>query len=138
MQNMSGGKTALGLDTGIGVLICYFGNLACGLPLGLIYSILVVAQDKTNKVARFHAFQVLFLTLAGFVIGIPLAIIVFITMFLDGMLGLPFVFTGLFGLVSTVISLAFLYFIVMAAIKGYGGEIYKIPVVGNFAEKYSG
>lgn len=137
MQNMSGGKTALGLDTGIGVLICYFGNLACGLPLGLIYSILVVVQDKTNKVARFHAFQVLFLTAAGFVIGIPITIIVFITMFLDGMLGLPFVFTGLFSLIATGISLAFLYFIVMAAIKGYGGEIYKIPVIGNFAEKYS-
>jgi uncharacterized membrane protein len=29
-----------------------------------------------------------------------------------------------------------LYFVVMAAIKGYNGEVYKIPVVGNFAEKY--
>jgi len=25
----------------------------------------------------------------------------------------------------------------MAAIKGYGGQIYKIPVIGNFADKYS-
>jgi uncharacterized membrane protein len=25
----------------------------------------------------------------------------------------------------------------MAAIKGYNGEIYKVPVIGNFAEQYS-
>lgn len=136
MQNMSGGKTALGLDVNIGVLLCYFGNLACGLPLGLIYSILVIVQDKTNKVARFHAFQSLFLMVLGMIIGIPLGIIYVIGMFVDIALGLP-VFTGLFILLSLVFALAMLYFVVMAAIKGYNGEIYKIPVIGNFADKYS-
>lgn len=130
------GKTALGLDVNIGVLICYFGNLACGLPLGLIYSILVIVQDKTNKVARFHAFQSLFLMLASIVIAIPLYIVFFVGVFVDAAIGLP--------LVSGIISLAFLayiigiiYFVIMAAIKGYNGEIYKIPVVGKFADQYS-
>lgn len=140
MQNMGGGKTALGLDTGIGVLICYFGNLACGLPLGLVYSILVVVQDQTNKVARFHAFQSLFLAVLGIIYGIIIGIGVFITMMIDVAIamtiGIPFVVTGLFSLILGAIGLVFLYFIVMAAIKGYGGEMYKIPVVGNFAEKY--
>jgi len=136
MQNMRGGKTALGLDTGIGVLICYFGNLACGLPLGIIYSILVVVQDKTNRVARFHAFQSLLLLVVGFVIGIPLGIIYTIGMFVDMAIGLP-VFTGIGVLLSLAVMLGLLYFVVMAAIKGFNGEIYKIPVVGNFAEKYS-
>jgi len=135
MQNMNG-KTALGLDVNIGVLICYFGNLACGLPLGLIYSILVIVQDKTNKVARFHAFQSLFLMLASIVIAIPLYIVFFVGVFVDAAIGLP--------LVSGIISLAFLayiigiiYFVIMAAIKGYNNEIYKIPVVGKFADQYS-
>ena len=118
MQNMNG-KTALGLDTGIGVLICYFGNLACGLPLGLIYSILVVVQDKTNKVARFHAFQVLFLQLAAIVISIPLTIVFFIAGFIDGAaLGFPLL-TGVVGLADCLhLSLGILYFVIMAAIKG--------------------
>ena len=133
---MGGGKTALGLDTGIGVLICYFGNLACGLPLGLVYSILVVVQDKTNRVARFHAFQSLLLIALGFVIGIPLGIVYTIGMFVDIALGLP-VFTGLAGLLTLVVMLGLLYFVIMAAIKGYNGEIYKIPVIGNFAEKFA-
>lgn len=141
MQNMGGGKTALGLDTGIGVLICYFGNLACGLPLGLVYSILVVVQDKTNKVARFHAFQSLFLAALAVVLSIVVTIAVFITMMIDVAIamaiGIPFIFTGILSLIATVISLGLLYFVVMAAIKGFNGEVYKIPVVGNFAEKFA-
>ena len=135
MQN-NAGKTALGLDTGIGVLICYFGNLACGLPLGLVYSILVVVQDKTNAVARFHAFQSLFLIVLGFVISIPLTIIYVVGMFIDIALGFP-IFIGLTGLLSLVVLIAMLYFVIMAAVKGFGGQIYKIPVIGNFAEKYA-
>jgi uncharacterized membrane protein len=140
MQNMSGGKTALGLDTGIGVLICYFGNLACGLPLGLIYSILVVVQDQTNKVARFHAFQSLFLGVASIVVSIVATVLFFILGFADALImaaiGIP-ILLPLSGLVLLVLSLAVLYFVIMAAIKGYGGEMYKIPVIGTFAEKYA-
>lgn len=136
MQNMEG-KTALGLDTGIGVLICYFGNLACGLPLGLIYSILVIVQDKTNKVARFHAFQSLFLMIAGAVIIGPLIFIVmFAGVLIDSMIGLPIV-SILGGLLLAVLGIGMAIFVIMAAIKGFGGEIYKVPVIGNFAEKYA-
>ena len=133
MQNMSG-KSALGLDANVAALLCYVPVCA----INLIFSILVIVQDKTNKVARFHAFQSLFLMVLSVIISIPLVIIVFVAMFLDGMLGTFIVFTGLTGLIATVISLAFLYFVIMAAIKAYGGQIYKIPVVGNFAEKYAG
>lgn len=136
MQNDPAGKTALGLDVNVGVLLCYFGNLACGIPLGLIYSILVIVQDKTNKLARFHAFQALFLMAAAIVISIPLYLVLFVGLFIDAAVGFPLV-SILVGLAALVIGLGFLYFWIMAAIKGYGGAIFKIPVIGNFAEKYS-
>ena len=129
---MSGGKTALGLDANIGALICYVGNLACGLPLGLIYSIIVIVTDKTNKVVRFHAFQSVFLSVLGFVISIPLYILAGIAVAANSTIIMGIV--GLFSLVFMVAGLALFYFWIMAAIKAYGGEIYKIPVVGNFAE----
>jgi hypothetical protein len=47
MQNMSGGKTALGLDENVGGAISYI-NIC--LPIGLIYSIIVLVTEKTNKV----------------------------------------------------------------------------------------
>jgi len=136
MQNPSAGKTALGVDTGIGVLISYFGNLACGLPLGLVFSILVIVQDKVNKVARFHAFQSIFLMVTSAIITIPLVIVYFIGVFIDVAIGFPIV-SILLVLLGLVFFLALLYFVIMAAIKGYSGEIYKIPVIGNFADKYS-
>lgn len=135
MQNMSGGKTALGLDNNVGALVCYLGNLVCF--LGLIYSIIVVVTDKTNKLPRFHAFQSILLSVAGLVIGFPLWIIMLIVnMILRGGI-ISILFDGVVGLVALVFSLAIIYFIIMAAIKGFNGEIYKIPFIGDLADKYS-
>ena len=131
MQNMNG-KSALGLDANVAALLCYVPVCA----INLIFSILVIVQDKTNKVARFHAFQSLFLMILSIVIVIPIVIFYFIGAMIDMTIGIP-IFMILVFLASLVFGLAMLFFIVMAAIKAFGGEIYKIPVIGNFAEKYS-
>lgn len=132
---MSGGKTALGLDANVGALICYLGNIVC--LLGLIYSIIVVATDKVNRLTRFHAFQSIFLTVAMVIIQVPLYIIMFIGVFIDAAIGLPLV-SGLIGLLMGIVGIAALVFVILAAVKGFGGEFYKIPIIGNFAEKYAG
>lgn len=131
MQNMNG-KSALGLDANVAALLCYVPVCA----INLIMSILVIVQDKTNKVARFHAFQSLFLMIASIVISIPLYILIFVGVFVDAAIGFPIV-SLLVGLGALIFGLAILFFLVMAAIKAFGGEMYKIPVIGNFAEKYS-
>ena len=131
---MSGGKTALGLDSNVGALICYLGNLIC--LLGLIYSIVVIVSDKTNRLPRFHAFQSVFLTVAMIVIMIPLYIVMFVGVFVDATIGLPII-SGLMSLLMLVIGLASFVFVIIAAIKAYNGEFYKIPVIGGFAEKYA-
>ena len=134
MQNMQG-KTALGLDTNVGALLCYLGNLVCA--LGLIYSIVVIVTDKTNKLTRFHAFQSVLLSVAGIIIGIPLYIILLIGFFaIDTQIGAPII-SGLMMLVLTVFGLAMFVLTVLAAIKGFQGQIYKIPIIGNLADKYS-
>ena len=130
---MSGNQTALGLEQNIGALVCYL-NIC--IPAGLIYSIIVLATDKTNKLPRFHAFQSIFTLAAAIVIIIPLYIIMFVGVFVDGGLGVPLV-SGLSSLVMAVVGIGILVFVVLAAIKAYGGQIYKIPVIGNFAEKYA-
>ena len=135
MQNPSGGKTALGLDTNVGAMICYLGNLICGIG-GLIYSILVITQDKINPLARFHAFQSLFLTISCIVLSVALYVVMFVGIFIDAAIGLP-VISGLMGLLLLGVCVGYLVFWILAMIKAYGGEKYKIPVIGNFAEKYS-
>ena len=136
MQNMHD-KTALGLDANIGALLCYLANIIpCIVPLGLVYSIIVIVQDKTNKLARFHAFQSLLLSAAALVIGIPLYIIFFIGFFIDAKTGVPII-TMLMGLVLMIFGLAMFVLVVLAAIKAFQGQIYKIPIIGNLADKYS-
>jgi len=136
MQNMQG-KTALGLDANIGALLCYLANIIpCVVPLGLVYSIIVIVQDKTNKLARFHAFQSLLLSAASLVISIPLSIIFFIGFFIDAQTGVPII-TMLMFLVLIIFGLAMFVLVLLAAIKAFQGQIYKIPIIGNLADKYS-
>ncbi len=137
MQNM-GGKTALGLDNNIGALICYVGNILCGIG-GLIYSIIVVAQDKTNKVPRFHAFQSILMSVASIIIGIVIGIPMYVLMIGAALAqsGILSLIGMLFGLIFIVYMLAFLFFWVMSAIKAFNGEVYKVPVIGNLAEKWA-
>jgi uncharacterized membrane protein len=132
MQNY--GKSVFDMDANLVALLCYLGNLVCA--LGLILSIITVIQDKNNRLARFHAWQSILTSVAGLVIGIPLYIVLFVGLFIDAAIGVPLV-TGLMGLVLTVFGLGVLVFTILAAVKGYGGEMYKIPVIGNFAEKYA-
>jgi uncharacterized membrane protein len=44
----------------------------------------------------------------------------------------------LFGLIWLVVVVAFIAAIIMAAIKSYQGEMFKLPVIGNMAEKWTG
>lgn len=121
------------MDANLVALLCYLGNVVCA--LGLILSIITVIQDKTNKLARFHAWQSIFTTVAGIVIGIPLYIVMFVGIFIDAAIGLPII-SFLMGLVIFAFIVGLLIFTIMAAVKAYGGQMYKIPVIGNFAEKY--
>jgi len=136
MQNMNG-KTALGLDANIGAMLCYVANLIpCVVPLGLVYSIIVIVQDKTNKLARFHAFQSIFLAIAS----IPLMIVYFvgfgIAFAIDAALGFP-LFMFIVWLVVVLLGLAIFVGVIYSAIKAFQGEIFKLPVIGNFADQYS-
>jgi uncharacterized membrane protein len=133
MQNMSGGKTALGLDNNVGALICYVGNVVCA--LGLIYSIIVLVTDKTNKLPRFHAMQSILLTVVNFVILLPGYFIATAFFLMNSTI------TSLLGtviwLVLVVVGLGLFVLMIISAIKAYNGELYKIPFIGNFADQWS-
>ena len=127
MQNMSGGKTALGLDTNVGALLCYLPVCA----ISLIYSIIVLVTDKDNRTMRFHAFQSLLLTGAYIVVIIALQIMTAIIASASGTLAM------LFSLVLLVAVVAFLGAMIYGMVKGYQGQQFKFPVVGDMAEKWA-
>jgi uncharacterized membrane protein len=127
MQNMSGGKTALGLDANVGAMLCYLP--VCG--ISLIYSIIVLVTDKANRVVRFHAFQSLLLLGAYIVVVIALMVVSAIMSQISGVLG------GLFGMLPVVVALGFIALSVFGCIKGYQNAEFKLPVIGDMADKWS-
>ena len=128
MQNMSGGKTALGLDTNVGALLTYLP--ICG--VSLIYSIIVLVTEKDNKFVRFHAFQSLLLMAVIVVLSIGITIISVIFAFISTTLA------TLVGLLFWLPVLAFIGLAIFLCIKAYNGEKTKLPVIGNMAESWAG
>ena len=129
MQNMNG-KTAFGLDNNIGALVCYL-NIC--LPFGLVYSIIVLVTDKQNKLPRFHALNSILLGIAALIIILPLEFISFII----GLALNSLVVSGLLGFLIMAVAIAVLTAFIYSAVKAYQGQIVKLPMIGDLADKWS-
>lgn len=127
MQNQ---KSALGLDGNVTTLIGYL------IPL---VALILIFIEKDNKFVRFHSFQAV-LWVAFCIVGI-FAIFI-IGMILGFGLGaisesLGMLVGGLFFLLYIVLFFAYIGGLIYGAIKSFGGNNTKLPIVGNMAEKYS-
>lgn len=128
------GKSALGLDANVVAGLCYVANLVC--YLGVILSIIVLVTDKTNKLARFHAAQSLLLIPLSIVLVVVYMIGFGVSAAIDSQLGFPLV-TLVVGLIVTVVGLGIFVLTIIAAVKGFQGQTYKLPIIGNFADSIS-
>lgn len=128
MQNPAG-KTALGLDTNVGALLCYLPVCL----ISLIYSIIVIVTDKDNRQMRFHAFQSLLLTVLYIVLVFVLYIFIFVVAMVTGSGALA----SLMSLLVLLLVVAFLGAMIFGMIKGYQGQQFKFPIVGDMAEKWA-
>lgn len=123
----------LGLDSNIAGLLCYL-HICC---IGLVASILwLVTEPKENKFLRFHSIQSLLLLGVIFIVWV-------IFWFLGvgvGLSGSGAAEAGasiLLLLVQMVIGLIFLVVIIIGMIKAYQGQMWKLPVIGDIADKSS-
>jgi uncharacterized membrane protein len=122
------GKSALGLDANVAAGLAYIPICA----VGLIMSIIILVTDKTNKLARFHAFQSLLLMGVSIVLYIAVMIVGFGAAAANsGALGM------LAGLLYFVVLIGILAAIIFACIKAFMGQIFKLPVIGNMADNWS-
>ena len=85
---------------------------------------LVIEPYNKSRFVRFHAFQCLFFAIAWTVLWIALSIVAHIPI-LGWLTILIWPLVGLAGLVIWVILL----------LKANGGQMYKLPVIGDMAEK---
>ena len=102
-------------------------NIAGMLSYLLIPAIvfLVLEPYNKNRFIRFHAFQCIFLAIAFTVLGFALGIIAQI----------PFLGWAALFLLWPLIGLAQLILWIILLLKAYQGQMFKLPVVGDMAEK---
>ena len=130
------GKSALGLDGNI--------TAALGYPIGII-AIICLIIEKENRFVRFHALQSILLHVAFIVVMIAIWILTIVLTIagaaasaagsgagaVGGIVGL------LFTLVWLVFMVAYIGGLIFAAVKSYQGNMFKLPIIGNMAEKWT-
>ena len=132
------GKSALGLDGNVAALLGY---------IIWVIALISVIIEKENKFVRFHAIQALLYQAAMIVLFVVLAILQVIVMIIfgvaaaaagdvGGVVGL--VVSLISGLIWIVVPLLALVGIILAAVKAYQGQMYRLPIIGNMAAKWAG
>jgi uncharacterized membrane protein len=104
------GKSSTGMKPNLAALLSYL--------LGVITGIVFFIIEKENKFVRFHAMQSILTFGSLFVLQIILMFIPVVGWFL-----IPF------------ISIASFILWIVLMVKAYQGELFKLPVVGDMAEK---
>ena len=125
------GKSSTGLDENIAALLSYVFGWVSGLIFFLI--------EKDSRLVRFHAMQSLLFNVLVGVVAIALWIVLFIVFMIAAQLSsaLATVLSLVSILVWGVFLLAILAGFILCLVKAFQGQYFKLPVIGNFAEKFS-
>jgi uncharacterized membrane protein len=103
-------KTSTGIKPNVAGLLCYIAGWVSGLIFLLI--------EKESKFVRFHAIQ---------------SIAIYVVLFVIYMV---FWFIPIIGwIINIFIGLAMFILWIVLMYKAYHGEQFKLPIVGDFAEK---
>ena len=105
-------KTSMGMEQNLEGLLCYV--------LGWVTGIIFLLLEKDNKFVRFHAVQSIVVFGAYTVLAIIFGFIPVVGWIINLLLGIA----------------AFILWIVLM-VKAYNGQMYKLPVVGDIAERNS-
>lgn len=110
MEQHDQGKCSNGMQANLAALLSYL--------LGFITGIIFYVIEKDSKFVRFHAMQSIITFLALFVLSM---ILVFIPVI--GWMLMP------------IVNIAVLILWIILMVKAYQGENFKLPIIGDIAEK---
>jgi uncharacterized membrane protein len=114
-------KTSMGLDENVAGALCYI--------LGFISGIIFLLMEKDSRFVKFHAVQS---------IGISLALVIF-NIIISSLYGIfSWSMFWLVATLSSLISLVALILWIFLIMKAFQGEIFKLPIIGDIAEKQAG
>jgi len=113
-------STSSSLQPNIAGALCYLAGFISGIFF------LVAEPYKHDRFVRFHALQSIFLSVAWIVVYFALGILTSL---------LPLAMWRLVGAMSSLASLGFFLLVLFTMYKAYSNERFKVPVIGDLAEK---
>ena len=116
-------KTSTGLEQNIAGLLCY----VLGWLTGLIFFLI----EKENKFVRFHALQSLITSGAITIFHM----IVWNLIIANILLAISWRMWWLTSSVSSILGLGHFVLMIFLIYKAYNNEMFKVPFVGDIAEK---
>ena len=124
-------NSSTGIDENVAALLSYIFGWVSGLIFFLI--------EKNSRLVRFHAMQSILLNAVALVVGIVLwfasIVVVIITSQISGIIST--LASMIIGLLSLAFFVGLLVAVVMCLIKAYQRQFFKLPFIGNLAEKFS-
>jgi uncharacterized membrane protein len=124
-------KSSTGLDENVAALLSYV--------LGGIGGLVFFLIEKDSRFVKFHAMQSIMLNVLVVAVVIALWIVTVVMLIIGAAAGDAL--GGIFVLLSTLIWVAFgvgvLIALIMCVVKAFQGQYFKLPIIGNFAEKFS-
>ena len=117
-------RSSTGLDANIAAALSYF--------LGLLSGAVFFGIETESRFVKFHAMQSMLVSVAAIVVYIAYTIVFMI------LWRLPFVgwIAGIFGTLGwALLALAFLGLWLFCMFKAFQGERFKLPYLGEVAEK---
>jgi uncharacterized membrane protein len=105
--------------------------LAYIFPVCIVF--LLIEPFNRRSFVRFHSFQSLFFCIACFVIWFAMSIVVGIMV-----VGGGFGTWGLIAILFWVVRLGIFLLWILLVFKAYNNERFKLPVIGDLAEKQAG
>ena len=109
---MAGG----GSDRGIMIFLSYFG----------IFALIPLLTKKEDPEIQWHSKNGLALTVAWFVVWIVFTVAGFV---------LPLPIKMVWSMLGCLVGFAFFIVDIVAMVKAFGGQRFRIPVVSDFADK---
>lgn len=122
METKDLGKTMTGMQPNVVALLSYVLGFVTGLVFFLI--------EKENKFVRFHAIQSMIVFGALFVLQIAVGML-FIML---AMMRLGFMIP-MFSFITVILYLVSAILWIVLMVKAYQGDMFKLPIAGDIAEK---
>src|SRR6266568_5705535 len=117
------GKTRIGLQENVAAALCYLTMFFCG--LGIVVSLVLFLVERNSRFVRFHSMQGLLFGAVWIVAAIAYKVLYGGVG--DGILGI-----GAFAVLLLIILILVL-FVIVATVRAYQGQYYKLPVLGGLA-----